>query len=981
MEPDRRNRITDLYHAALRLAPEERAAFMNAACDGDEALRQEVESLLAVECPSSPFLERPAMDVIARGPASLIGRRVGCHELVAPLGAGGMGEVYRARDTRLGRDVAIKILPAHFTADPERRARFAREARVLATLNHPHIGAIYGLEDADGLTALVLELVEGPTLADCLERGPLPLAQALAVARDVADALEAAHQKNIVHRDLKPANVVAQGWTAGSKTVSGDPRAKVLDFGLAKLIAAEGNEDQGTRRTDSIGGTVQGRILGTPAYMSPEQARGESVDKRTDIWAFGCVLFEMLTGRVPLEGKTVSDTLAAVLEHEPPWARLPETTPETVRRLLRRCLEKDHARRLRDIGDARLEIEEAATQLSLASVDSLEARGSAGAARRLDRSRLRERVAWSLSAVLALAAASAILFQSRSVSAPLITPKQFAVRLPNLRYVVPEGRGFSLVPDGSAIVYLAATPEDGWRIHLYTMADGVSRALGGTERALLPTVSPDGKWVAFYRSNRLMKVAITGGPPIEVSAVPYLFGISWSRDDWIVFATGSGLARVPAAGGEAQTLTTLQADEFRHVSPHVLPDGKAVLFTAISRSGTMEDAAICVVSVSTGERRTLLKGAADARYSPTGHLLYARQTDLLGVSFDADRLRVVSSTPFLVVASIHIKPQQLAGSFDLARDGTLAWVASGPSTRTLVWTDRSGVKTALPIPALPYIHPALMPDERSAIVEIEATPHNLWHLDLTSGALTRLTHEGPNHRPVVRQDGRFFVFSSDRTTPRSLFRLSTDGSGAPERLVNATSEQNVTSWSADGRWLAFTQTTPATRDDIWVLSLDAGSTPRPFLQTSSSEYEATFSPDVRWMAYTTDESGRKEVVVQSFPGDGPRKQVSTTGGETPAFSGDGRTLFFRVKDQLWAARISTDAVLRTDPPSLAFDLSGVPGSDGLPNYVVTRKGDRVLAVQNLGEETLARDIHVVVNWFDSVRRPSGLLRESPEPAK
>ena len=980
MEPDRRHRITDLYHAALQLAPEERVAFMNAACDGDEALRQEVESLLGVECRSSQFLERPAMDVIALEPASLIGRRVGCYELVAPLGAGGMGEVYRARDTKLGRDVAIKILPAHFTADPERRARFAREARVLATLNHPHIGAIYGLEDADGLTALVLELVEGPTLAECLERGPLPVPQALAVARDVADALDAAHQKNIVHRDLKPSNVVAQRWTGGSKAIFGDPRAKVLDFGLAKLIAVGGNEDQGTSPSDSIGGTVQGRILGTPAYMSPEQARGESVDKRTDIWAFGCVLFEMLAGRLPLEGKTVSDTLAAVLEHEPAWAMLPATTPETVRRLLRRCLEKDPERRLRDIGDARLEIEEATTQSSSRSVDLMEARSPSVAARRLDRSRLRERVAWTLSAVLALAAASAILFQGRSVSAPPITPKQFAVRLPDLRYLVPDGRGFSLVPDGSGIVYLAATPEDVSRIHLYTLADGVSRALGGTERAGLPTVSPDGKWVAFYRANRLMKVALAGGPPIEVSAVPYLFGISWSRDDWIVFAGGSGLERVPAAGGEAQTLTTFEAGEFRHVSPHVLPDGKAVLFTVLSRSGILDDAAICVVSVSTRERRTLLKGAGDARYSPTGHLLYVRQTDLLGVSFDADRLSV-SGTPFLAEASIHVKPQDLAGSFDLARDGTLAWVASASNLQRLVWIDRKGVETTLPIPQRPYRHPALMPDERSAIVEIEATPHNLWHLDLTGGALTRLTHEGANHRPVVRQDGRFFVFSSDRTTPRSLFRQSTDGSGAPEHLVNATSAQNVTSWSADGRWLALTQTTPTTREDIWVLALDAGSAPRPFAQTTSSEHQASFSPDGRWIAYSSDESGRQEVMIRSFPGDGPRKQVSTAGGETPAFSSDGRTVFYRVKDQLWAAPISTDPVLTVGPPSVAFELSGVPEFSGLPNYVISRTGDRVLAVKNPGKDTLARDVQVVVNWFDSLRRPSGLLRESPEPAK
>jgi Tol biopolymer transport system component len=544
---------------------------------------------------------------------------------------------------------------------------------------------------------------------------------------------------------------------------------------------------------------------------------------------------------------------------------------------------------------------------------------------------------------------------------------------------VRHDQGFSFVPDGSAIVYLAATPEDGSRLHLYTFADGVSRVLAGTEGALLPTVSPDGKWVAFFRKNRLMKVAVAGGPPIEVSAVPYLYGISWSPDDWIVFAAASGLARVPAAGGEPQTLTTVEAGEFRHNSPHVLPDGKAVLFTALSRSGTQEDAAICAVSVSTRERRTLLKNAGDARYSPTGHLLFVRQSDLLGVSFDVDRLRV-SGTPFLAVESIHVKLQDLAGVFDLARDGTLVWVPSASHMRRIVWIDRKGVETTLPIPARPYSHPALMPDERSAIVEIEATPHNLWHLDLTSGALTSLTHESANHRPVLRQDGRFFAFSSDRTTPRSVFRQSTDGSGAPEQVANATSGQNVTSWSADGRWLALTQTTPETRGDIWVLPLDAGNTPRPFLRTKYLEDQATFSPDGRWIAYSSDETGRREVVIQSFPGDGPRQQVSTAGGETPAFSSDGR-LFYRVKDQLWAAPIGTDPILTVGPRSLVFQLSGVRDFTGGPNYVISRRGDRVLAVKNLRDDELVRDIQVAVNWFESLRRSSGVLRESPEPAK
>ena len=337
-------------------------------------------------------------------------------------------------------------------------------------------------------------------------------------------------------------------------------------------------------------------------------------------------------------------------------------------------------------------------------------------------------------------------------------------------------------------------------------------------------------------------------------------------------------------------------------------------------------------------------------------------------SFDPEHLQV-SGAPFLAAASIQVRPQELNGSFDLAADGTLAWIASSAADlqRMLVWIDRKGVESPLPIPVRPYSHPALMPDERSAIVEIEATPHNLWHLDLASGALTLLTHEGANHRPVASRDGRFFVFSSDRTTPRSLFRQPTDGSGAPERLVNAASNQNVTSWSADGRWLVFTQATPTTRDDLWVLALDGGSTPRPFLQTASSEHQATFSPDGRWIAYSSDESGRQEVMIRSFPGDGPRKQVSTAGGETPSFSGDGKTLFYRLKDQLWAVPISTDPVLTIGPRSLAFELSGVRAFSGLPNYVVSRAGDRVLTAKTVVDATRSREIQVMVNWREALQ--------------
>jgi eukaryotic-like serine/threonine-protein kinase len=872
------------------------------------------------------------------------GDELGPFRISSLIGAGGMGEVYRAWDTRLDRQVAIKVLPQASPVDDAGRERFEAEGRAISRLTHPRISTLYDVGSAPvggtSVQYLVMELVEGETLAARLKRGPLPPDQALAIAIEIAEALAAAHAAGVIHRDVKPANIML--------TRSG---AKLLDFGLARLRpslgvgrAVSGAGDPSTHPTG---------LFGTLAYMAPELLRGAGADARTDLFAFGAVLYEMLAGRPAFAAESEADLIAAILEREPtPISARQPHTPPPLERLIATCLAKDPDERWQTAQDL-------VRALRWVRDDQ---------SRRPGPARTRGRPGWVITAtvvVLALAAAAAaawILLQTRSVSTLPISPKRFVVTLPDLRQFVGDGRTFSFVPDGSGIVYLAATGEDSSRIHLYTLSDGVTRALGGTEGAMHPTVSRDGKWVAFYRSNRLMKVAIAGGPPIEIAAVPYLFGVSWSADDWIVFASGVGLQRVPAGGGEVETLTTLAPGEFRHTSPHVLPDGKAVLFTALSRSGTLEDAEIWVVSTSGRERRMLVKGAGDARYSSSGHLLYVRQADLLGVPFDPKRLRV-SGTPFLAAASIQVKPQELYGSFDLAEDGTLAWIASRESDlqRMLVWIDRKGIESPLPIPVRPYSHPALMPDERSAIVEIEATPHNLWHLDLTSGALTRLTHDGANHRPVVSRDGRFFVFSSDRTTPRSLFRQSTDGSGAPERLAYAASGQNATSWSADGRWLAFTEATLTTRDDIWVLALDGGSTPRALLHTAASEYQATFSPDGRWMAYSSDESGRQEVMIQSFPGDGPRKQVSTAGGETPSFSSDGKTLFYRLKDQLWAVPISTDPVLAIGPASLAFELSGVRQFTGLPNYVVTRAGDRVLAVKILREATGAHEIQVMVN--------------------
>ena len=588
VEPDeRRRRVSDLYHAALARSPGERDAFLKAACQGDEALRQEIASLLQFESQSAGFMARPAAAVVAGAArdthegASMVGKAIGLYTIVAPLGVGGMGEVYRARDTKLGRDVAIKILPAHFTADPERRARFAREARLLATLNHPHIGAIYGLEESDGITALVLELIEGPTLEERLERGPLPIVEALAIARQIAEALEAAHEKGIVHRDLKPANIVLQG-SSGSAS---DVRAKVLDFGLAKAgRARRGDSTHG--RDSSFDGTADGRILGTPAYMSPEQARGLAVDKRADIWAFGCVLYEVLTGLRAFDGDTVTDTLARILDHEPDWDALQAGTPPSIHRLLERCLRKDPRKRLHDIADALIEIDESDVDASQGRVGRREAV--------LARPR-RHGFAWIAGSLLAgalLGSGGIAMWQARTPANADDSLEFDIPSPPGFRYGNPFPRPgkfasawkeFALAPNGRHLVAVVIAE------HLRTLwvrpldSSLGFRPLQGTEGARAPFWSADSRRIAFFANNKLMVVGLNGETPVPVCEATSIFGGTWNADDVILLASPNGPLLQVSSDGGSTPVTTLTTGETSHRWPWFLPDGRHFLFLAMGK--------------------------------------------------------------------------------------------------------------------------------------------------------------------------------------------------------------------------------------------------------------------------------------------------------------------------------------------------------------------------------------------------------------
>ena len=596
MEPDGRHQISDLYHAALERPPEERTAFLKEACEGDEALRQEIESLLRYASAPARFLETPAPEMVAgavagplRKPA-MVGRQLGPYTIVAPLGAGGMGEVYRAHDSKLGRDVAIKVLPPHFMSDPERRARFAREARALATLNHPHIGAIYGLEEAEGVTALVLELVEGPTLADRLARGPLPVSDALAIARQIADALDAAHEKGIVHRDLKPANIVLQGGAGASGPTSGDARAKVLDFGLAKTMAVGLEGDLTQRPSGSLDGTAEGRILGTPAYMSPEQARGQAVDKRTDIWAFGCVLFEMLAGQRPFGGDTMSDTFVSILEREPDWSALPAGTPASIRTLLDRCLRKDPRKRLHDIADAFIDIDDRDPALSSPA--------GAGVSAVVVRRRNRERLGWTIAVVLGVAllgAVSVLVVQVRRQQ-PAADPVEFTIGAPDNWLLAGDAftggaPSFAIAPDGRHVAVVAFSQGLSmlW-VRSITMPPW--RRLEGTEGASSPFWSPDSQSIGFFASEALppgdawlKTVRVSGGLPVELCRVPHgERSATWSRGGVIIFGGSGVLQKIPSAGGKPTPVTKLENGENAHRWPWFLPDDEHFLYLA-HRSG------------------------------------------------------------------------------------------------------------------------------------------------------------------------------------------------------------------------------------------------------------------------------------------------------------------------------------------------------------------------------------------------------------
>jgi eukaryotic-like serine/threonine-protein kinase len=895
-----------------------------------------------------------AADASKQRPALLAnGAHFASYEITGLIGSGGMGEVYRARDLKLGREVAIKILPEIVTTNHERRARFDLEAHVLAALNHPHIGAIYGVEDVGAHRGLILELVEGPTLADRLGRGPIPIREALTIAAQIADALAAAHERGIVHRDLKPANV----------KLTPDGNVKVLDFGLAKLETSEASAvDPSQSPTIAVHRTQDGVVLGTAAYMSPEQARGQAVDARTDIWAFGCVLYEMLTGRRAFGGESVPDIMAAIIDREPIPDVLPKTTPEDVRRLLDRCLRKNPAQRLRDAADIKLEIEDALRQPRIEIPQR-------------PISRIRRWLVLSAIIVLSVAVAGLVTWRLRTLGAEThgpITRMTLSLSADNsliAGLVFPEegsGAGVAISPDGQTLAFVARSPE-GSRVYLRRLDEWEPRAIPGSDGMQNPFFSPDGEWLAFSGDGRLKKVSVRGGSPVLICQPGAATGGSWGPDGFIVFGSWPkvGLWRVSADGGTPELLIRPKEGKgIRYSWPERLPNHKTILFTVWGGGQT----AIAAYTPGASEPRTIVESASNARYLPTGHLVYVSDGRLIARSFDVGALAL--SGPSAVVVD-DLNQNLLISSYAVSPAGTLAYFPGWSSLQGLAWRDRRGIGTPLPLKPRRYGTPSLSPDGKRLAVSVQTgATRNIWVGSVEREPLTRLTFGNDDYFGLWTPGGGRVVYTSLQNGHYDIFWTPSDGGGSAEPVPvrEGASAKKATSWSPNGDVLLFNDD-PQTGMDIWQWWPDRKQA-RPFINTRFRELEAVFSPNGRWVAYQSDESGQTEVYVLAYPGPGPKTRVSTDGGAGPLWNRNGRELFYQSVNGIMAVPVLDTQTMRLGAPVRLFSYQARGGTSGGRAYDVSPDGDRFLTVEPADPAHPPSQLNLVQNWFAEVRRPA-----------
>ena len=944
MDPERWRRIEKIYHEAASHPTSERHAFLAAACGPDATLLDEVQSLLDQGASETGSFDRGPVLASMTEPRLRAGERLGAYEVRGLLGVGGMGEVYRAYDGRLGRDVALKLLPQAFTSDSQRLARFEREARVLASLNHPNIGAIYGIEETSRVPgvrgrALVLEFVEGPTLADRIARGPLTTATATKIAIQIAQALEAAHDKGIVHRDLKPANV----------KITPAGMVKVLDFGLATPVEApsSGSNDVATFSGER---TQPGVIVGTLSYMSPEQARGIPVDRRTDVWAFGCVLFEMLTGKPAFPGETMSDTIAKILEREPDWSMLPPATPGALRRVLRWALAKDPQRRLRHLGDACLELESADPNASARDAE-------------------RPRTGWPLAAALVTAVIGGIVVGAFGARRWTSQVPDSARQTANFAIPVAVAevwpRNVAISPDARYVAYVAGPPGN-QKTYLRHVGDRQSRLIAQLPmQSPQPFFSPDSQWVAYFDAGKLKKVSVSGDAPVTLAEAPTPRGGTWGTDGSIVFAPISrgGLVWLPPTGGRPQVLTTPDAarGETSHRGPTFLPESRTVVFVAESSTGSARS--LQVVSLDSKQVAVLTEGGGVfPRYVPTGHLAYLLDEKVVVVPFDAAALRI-TGPPATAVAD--------TDSFSFSADGTLVYtqaVRSNVLASTMVWVDRNGSVSRLPLAADNYEHPRLSPDGRTIVVQkATGADSSLWIYDLTRETLSKFTLAVRSDWPVWGADSRSIIYASNRPgTQWDIFVKPADGSGA-ERVVLARPLTQIPRAAAPtGDVLIFEETYADRPNTLWRMSLRDGE-PQPLFETANGEMMPTFSPDGRWVGYVSPRSGRNEVYVTSSNGTGRMWQISSDGGAEPIWSFSGGELFYRANDKMMVVDVTRSETLSFSKPRVLFEGDYMFGTTEGQQFDVTRDGRRFLMLK-AQQPLAATPLNVRVNWFDEVRR-------------
>ena len=877
------------------------------------------------------------------------GTRRGVYEITAQIGEGGMGRVYRARDTKLGRSVAIKVI-ADSLPYRDHVAGFEREARTLAALNHPNIAAIYGVEDADGDMALVMELVEGPTLADRLVEGRLAVAEVLPIARQIVEALEAAHEQGIIHRDLKPANV----------KVRPDGTVKVLDFGLAKALApAAASTDSSSSMSPTLASpavTRVGVILGTAAYMSPEQVKGREVDKRSDVWAFGCVLYEMLTGRRAFEAADVQETLASVLRADVDWSRLPAELSSSIRVFLMRCLVRDPKQRLHDIADMRLALD------GVFDADGPRAAVSSPPVRPLWRR------------ILPIAAAVVITAAVTGLTIWRLTPPVERPIVSRLQMTLPPGQPFyfngrhliAISPDGKYVAYTA-----GQGLWLHPLDQLEARQVPGAElEARSPFFSSDGQSIGYYAAGELRRVSVTAGAPRAITKAVNPWGASWGNDDVIYYGQGpGGIWRVPANGGTPQQVITVKKGELAH-GPDRLPDGEWMLFTLLPEGvGSWNQAQIVVQSMTTGERVVLVNGGRDARYLATGHLVYALSGAILAAPFDPGTRRITGAAVRLVGDVFDAGTVTGAVHFDVAANGSLVY-ASRPGPALMAWVDRNGREEMIPADARPYRHPRVSPDGTRIAVEIDdPTNTDIWIGDARRGQFTRLTSgDEVDSDPIWTPDGSRVVYSSVRGT-EGLFWQPADGSGSAEHLVDGSSGVRALTWTRDGQ-LVYEELAGA---DIRLLTPRSGSAPRSITLFDAPDYFnevlPALSPDGRWLVYQSTESADPEVYLRPFPDvSSLRRQVSVGGGFAPLWSPDGQEIFYRSATDMMAVKVRTSPTLELGRPEVLFSLSDyvLPGTRGI-KYEVAPDG-RFLLLKDSGSGHSQDRVVLVQNWTEDVKR-------------